>query len=154
VNPETGEVLANANDEITEDLLAKLAAGGIEQMQTLYVNDLDRGAYISSTLRIDETADQWASRVAIYRMMRPGEPPTEDAVENLFHGLFYSDERYDLSAVGRMKFNRRVGRDEIQAPARCRTTTSSTWSASWWNCATAVAKSMTSITSAIAACAR
>jgi DNA-directed RNA polymerase subunit beta len=88
--------------------------GGIEQFQTLYVNDLDRGAYISSTLRIDETADQWASRVAIYRMMRPGEPPTEDAVENLFHGLFYSDERYDLSAVGRMKFNRRVGRDEIE----------------------------------------
>ena len=114
VNSETGEVLANANDEITEDLLAKLAAGDIEQIQTLYVNDLDRGAYISSTLRIDETADQWASRVAIYRMMRPGEPPTEDAVENLFHGLFYSDERYDLSAVGRMKFNRRVGRDEIE----------------------------------------
>ncbi len=114
VNAETGEVLANANDEITEDLLAKLAAGGIEQIPTLYVNDLDRGAYISSTLRIDESADQWASRVAIYRMMRPGEPPTEDAVENLFHGLFYSDERYDLSAVGRMKFNRRVGRDEIE----------------------------------------
>jgi DNA-directed RNA polymerase subunit beta len=114
VNAETGEVLANANDEITEDLLAKLAAGDIEQIQTLYVNDLDRGAYISSTLRIDESADQWASRVAIYRMMRPGEPPTEDAVENLFHGLFYSDERYDLSAVGRMKFNRRVGRDEIE----------------------------------------
>jgi DNA-directed RNA polymerase subunit beta len=114
INAETGEVLANANDEITEDLLAKLADSGIEQFQTLYVNDLDRGAYISSTLRIDETADQWASRVAIYRMMRPGEPPTEDAVENLFHGLFYSDERYDLSAVGRMKFNRRVGRDEIE----------------------------------------
>jgi DNA-directed RNA polymerase subunit beta len=114
VNAETGEVLANANDEITEDLLGKLASGGVEQFQTLYINDLDRGAYISSTLRIDETADQWASRVAIYRMMRPGEPPTEDAVENLFHGLFYSDERYDLSAVGRMKFNRRVGRDEIE----------------------------------------
>jgi DNA-directed RNA polymerase subunit beta len=116
VSAETGEILANANDEITEDLLAKLAASGVEQVQTLYVNDLDRGAYISSTLRIDETADQWASRVAIYRMMRPGEPPTEDAVENLFHGLFYSEERYDLSAVGRMKFNRRVGRDEIEGP--------------------------------------
>jgi DNA-directed RNA polymerase subunit beta len=114
INAETGEILANANDEITEDLLAKLAASGVEQIQTLYVNDLDRGAYISSTLRIDESADQWASRVAIYRMMRPGEPPTEDAVENLFHGLFYSEERYDLSAVGRMKFNRRVGREEIE----------------------------------------
>jgi DNA-directed RNA polymerase subunit beta len=63
---------------------------------------------------MDETADQWAARVAIYRMMRPGEPPTEDAVENLFHGLFYSEERYDLSAVGRMKFNRRVGREQIE----------------------------------------
>ncbi|MDO8347384.1 MAG: DNA-directed RNA polymerase subunit beta [Rugosibacter sp.] len=113
VSQETGEVLANANDEITEELLAKLIEGGVEHIQTLYVNDLDRGDYISSTLRLDETADQWAARVAIYRMMRPGEPPTEDAVENLFHSLFYSDERYDLSAVGRMKFNRRVGRDEI-----------------------------------------
>ena len=114
VSQETGEVLANANDEITEDLLAKLTESGVDQVQTLYVNDLDRGDYISSTLRIDEATDQWAARVAIYRMMRPGEPPTEDAVENLFHSLFYSDERYDLSAVGRMKFNRRVGREEIE----------------------------------------
>jgi DNA-directed RNA polymerase subunit beta len=114
INPETGEILASANDEVTEDLLNKLVIAGVEQAQTLYVNDLDRGAYISSTLRMDETADQWAARVAIYRMMRPGEPPTEDAVENLFHGLFYSEERYDLSAVGRMKFNRRVGREEIE----------------------------------------
>jgi len=114
VSQETGEVLANANDEITEDLLAKLIESGVDRAQTLYVNDLDRGDYISSTLRIDEATDQWAARVAIYRMMRPGEPPTEDAVENLFHSLFYSDERYDLSAVGRMKFNRRVGREEIE----------------------------------------
>jgi len=114
VSEETGEVLANANEEITEELLAKLVEAGVQQVQTLYVNDLDRGAYISTTLRMDETADQWASRVAIYRMMRPGEPPTEDAVETLFHGLFYSDERYDLSGVGRMKFNRRVGREAIE----------------------------------------
>jgi DNA-directed RNA polymerase subunit beta len=113
VDAETGEILAAANEEITESLLAKLMEAGIEDLKTLYVNDLDRGAYISSTLRIDETADQWASRVAIYRMMRPGEPPTEDAVETLFHGLFYSEERYDLSTVGRMKFNRRVGREEL-----------------------------------------
>jgi len=113
VDQETGEVIANANDEITEDLLAKLQSHGVDQLHTLYVNDLDRGEYISSTLRIDETTDQWAARVAIYRMMRPGEPPTEDAVENLFHSLFYSDERYDLSEVGRMKFNRRVGREGI-----------------------------------------
>ncbi len=113
VAAETGEILANANDEITDSLLAKLIESGVGEIKTLYINDLDRGAYISQTLRSDETADQWAARVAIYRMMRPGEPPTEDAVESLFHGLFYSEERYDLSAVGRMKFNRRVGREDL-----------------------------------------
>ena len=117
VNPETGELVGLANDEITEGLLNSLKASGISEFKTLYINDLDHGAYISSTLRIDETADQWAARVAIYRMMRPGEPPTEDAVETLFHGLFYSDDRYDLSVVGRMKFNRRVGRDAIDGSA-------------------------------------
>ena len=114
VDAETGEILANANDELTEDLLATLLAGGVDTLKTLYVNDLDRGPYISSTLRIDETTDQLAARVAIYRMMRPGEPPTEDAVESLFHGLFYSEERYDLSVVRRMKFNRRVNREGLE----------------------------------------
>ena len=110
-NPETGEILASANDEVTEAMVNKFRDGNVSVLHTLYINDLDHGAYISSTLRIDETADQWAARVAIYRMMRPGEPPTEDAVETLFHGLFYSEDRYDLSVVGRMKFNRRVGRE-------------------------------------------
>jgi DNA-directed RNA polymerase subunit beta len=114
VSAETGEVVAKANDEITETLMLKLAETGISELKTLYINDLDHGAYISTTLRADETADQWAARVAIYRMMRPGEPPTEDAVETLFYGLFYSEDRYDLSAVGRMKFNRRVGREAIE----------------------------------------
>ncbi len=114
VDQDSGEILANANDELTEDLLGKLIEAGVGEIQTLYVNDLDRGPYISQTLRIDDSADQTAARVAIYRMMRPGEPPTEDAVENLFNGLFYAPERYDLSAVGRMKFNRRVGRDELE----------------------------------------
>jgi DNA-directed RNA polymerase subunit beta len=113
VDADTGEILANANEEITETLLTKLIEAGVADLKTLYVNDLDRGPYISSTLRTDETQDQWQARVAIYRMMRPGEPPTEEAVETLFHGLFYSEERYDLSAVGRMKFNRRVGREEL-----------------------------------------
>ncbi|WP_332673562.1 DNA-directed RNA polymerase subunit beta [Aromatoleum sp.] len=116
-DPETGELLARANDEITEDLLDKLRIAGVKDMQTLYVNDLDRGAYISQTLRIDETADQWAARVAIYRMMRPGEPPTEEAVEALFQGLFYAEERYDLSSVGRMKFNRRAYPEKIEDKA-------------------------------------
>src|SRR6267142_2604697 len=117
VNKETGEILANANDEITDTLLAKLAEVGVEAIKTVYANDLDQGAYISSTLKIDETADQTAARVAIYRMMRPGEPPTEDAVETLFNGLFYSEDRYDLSAVGRMKFNRRAYPEKIEEKA-------------------------------------
>jgi len=117
VDKDSGEIIANANDEITETLLGQLQAAGITKIHTLYTNDLDQGAYISQTLRADETTDQWTARVAIYRMMRPGEPPTEDAVENLFNGLFFSDERYDLSAVGRMKFNRRVGRDELTGSA-------------------------------------
>ncbi|MDY0012110.1 MAG: DNA-directed RNA polymerase subunit beta [Rhodocyclaceae bacterium] len=114
VDGETGELVARANDEITEDLLGKLREARVAEVFTLFVNDLDRGAYIAQTLRIDETADQWAARVAIYRMMRPGEPPTEDAVEALFQGLFYSEERYDLSAVGRMKFNRRAFPEKIE----------------------------------------
>ncbi|GLU35810.1 DNA-directed RNA polymerase subunit beta [Trinickia caryophylli] len=116
VDAETGEVIANANDEITESTLEKLREAKVKDIQTLYTNDLDQGPYISSTLRIDETADKTAARIAIYRMMRPGEPPTEEAVEALFNRLFYSEDAYDLSKVGRMKFNRRVGRDEITGP--------------------------------------
>jgi|TARA_A100001391_G_scaffold86290_1_gene56659 DNA-directed RNA polymerase subunit beta len=117
VDPDTGEVIASANDEITESMMAEIRAAGIKEVETLYVNDLDRGAYISQTLRSDDTADQTAARVAIYRMMRPGEPPTEDAVEALFQRLFYSEETYDLSRVGRMKVNSRLGRDEETAGA-------------------------------------
>src|SRR6187455_277898 len=108
VNPDTGEIIGNANDEVTETLLAQLRESKVGKVQTLFTNDLDQGPYVSQTLRADETADMNAARVAIYRMMRPGEPPTEDAVEALFNGLFFAEERYDLSAVGRMKFNRRI----------------------------------------------
>jgi DNA-directed RNA polymerase subunit beta len=108
VDKETGEVVANANDEITESLLEKLVDANIASIKTLYSNDLDHGDYISQTLRIDEIPDQYSARVAIYRMMRPGEPPTEESVEALFQGLFFNEERYDLSRVGRMKFNRRA----------------------------------------------
>ncbi|WP_153099206.1 DNA-directed RNA polymerase subunit beta [Paraburkholderia hayleyella] len=116
IDADTGEVIANANDEVTETVLEKLREASIKDIQTLYTNDLDQGPYISSTLRIDETTDRMAARIAIYRMMRPGEPPTEEAVEALFNRLFYSEDAYDLSKVGRMKFNRRVGRDEITGP--------------------------------------
>jgi len=110
VDAETGEILAAANDELTEELLDTLIECGVEQIQTLYVNDLDEGPYISNTLRIDPSSTQLEALVEIYRMMRPGEPPTKDAAENLFGNLFFNPERYDLSDVGRMKFNRRVGR--------------------------------------------
>ncbi|HKA43689.1 MAG TPA: DNA-directed RNA polymerase subunit beta, partial [Burkholderiales bacterium] len=113
VDKTTGEVVANANDEITELLVAKLKEAGVAKIQTIYTNDLDQGPYISQTLRIDETADQMQAQIAIYRMMRPGEPPTEDAVKTLFNRLFFSEDTYDLSKVGRMKFNRRIGRTEL-----------------------------------------
>ncbi len=116
VNTETSEVLAKANEVLTAASVEKLIQSGIAQVNTLYVNDLDRGAYISDTLRIDPTKTRFEALVEIYRMMRPGEPPTRDAAENLFANLFFNTERYDLSAVGRMKFNRRVGREAITGP--------------------------------------
>ena len=112
VDADTGEVVATANEEISESTLNTLRIAGVKTIKTLYTNDLDRGPFISQTLRTDETADQLAARVAIYRMMRPGEPPTEDAVEALFQRLFYSEDTYDLSRVGRMKVNSRLGRGD------------------------------------------
>jgi DNA-directed RNA polymerase subunit beta len=116
VDTETGEVIADANAEITPELLEALLAKGIDTLETLFVNDLDQGPYISETLRIDPTTSDLEAQVEIYRMMRPGEPPTKDAAQNLFHNLFFTPDRYDLSAVGRMKFNRRLGRATEEGP--------------------------------------
>ncbi len=113
VDANTGELLAQANDEITDEQLQNFRKAGVDAVGTLWVNDLDRGPYLSNTLRIDPTKTQLEALVEIYRMMRPGEPPTKDAAQNLFHNLFFTFERYDLSTVGRMKFNRRVGRKEV-----------------------------------------
>src|SRR5690606_37744654 len=113
---DSGEIVARANDELTSEQVEKIIAMGIDRVETIYVNDLDHGPYISNTLRVDPTRTPLEALVEIYRMMRPGEPPTKDAAENLFHNLFFTEERYDISAVGRMKFNRRVGRDEITGP--------------------------------------
>ena len=113
VDLETGELLAAANTEITEELLEQLLEFKDLTLETLYTNDLDRGPYIADTLRIDSSTTPLEAQVEIYRMMRPGEPPTKDSAENLFKNLFFSPDRYDLSAVGRMKFNRRIGRKEI-----------------------------------------
>jgi DNA-directed RNA polymerase subunit beta len=116
IDETTGELVANANDELTLDLIEKLKAANINEFNTLYINELDHGAYISTTLRVDSTNDRLEALVEIYRMMRPGEPPTKDAAEALFENLFFAEERYDLSTVGRMKFNKRLGRDEITGP--------------------------------------
>jgi len=108
-DPETGEALAQANDELTPDKLEKIQASSITEFQTLYINEVNRGPHISNTLRADSTRSQWDAQVEIYRMMRPGEPPTRDAAQRLLQDLFFSPDRYDLSDVGRMKFDSRVG---------------------------------------------
>ena len=113
VDAETGEVFANANDEITQDLLALIRQNGIKKIKTIFTNDIDRGAFISNSLALDPTTNDLEAKVEIYRMMRPGEPPTRESAENLFQNLFFNSERYDLSEVGRMKFNRRLGREQI-----------------------------------------
>ncbi|MGO1328400.1 MAG: DNA-directed RNA polymerase subunit beta, partial [Idiomarina loihiensis] len=112
-NKKTGEVVGHANDVLTLELIAELSEAGIKKIETLFVNDLDHGPYMSETLRVDSSNNRLEALVEIYRMMRPGEPPTREAAETLFDNLFFSEERYDLSTVGRMKFNRRLGREDL-----------------------------------------
>ena len=112
VNPDTGEILFKCNTEIDEEILSEIRKAGLSSVESIYTNDLDRGSFVSDTLRSDSTHTQMEALVEIYRMMRPGEPPTKESAENLFNNLFFSLDRYDLSAVGRMKFNRRLGREE------------------------------------------
>ena len=116
VDTSTGEVIVEANAELSLELMAELVKAGHTKIDTLYINDVDSGAYISDTVRIDSTSNRLEALVEIYRMMRPGEPPTKDAAEALFDNLFFSEERYDLSTVGRMKFNSRVGYDTDTGP--------------------------------------
>ena len=105
---ETGEVILPANTVIDEEVLDNFEKNNISDVSCLYINELDKGPYISTTLRSDPTTNRLEALVEIYRMMRPGEPPTRDSAEQLFKNLFFSPERYDLSDVGRMKFNRRL----------------------------------------------
>lgn len=116
INPETGEILANANDVISAETMKAFVAAKIKVFETLFINDIDHGSYMSDTLRVDPTTNALEALVEIYRMMRPGEPPTKEAAEALFKNLFFSPDRYDLSDVGRMKFNRRVGRKDVLGP--------------------------------------
>ncbi|MGZ8164348.1 MAG: DNA-directed RNA polymerase subunit beta [Methylobacter sp.] len=116
IDESTGELIANVNDELTSALIERIIEKGITELQTLFVNDLDKGPYISNAMRLDVTTNTLEALVEIYRMMRPGEPPTKESAENLFQNLFFTEERYDLSTVGRMKFNRRLGREETTGP--------------------------------------
>ncbi len=114
VDKKTGEVVVKANQELTLEDIEHLLEAGHKSFEVLFTNELDHGAYISETLRIDPTTSRLEALVEIYRMMRPGEPPTKEAAEQLFENLFFNEERYDLSTVGRMKFNLRLGREAQQ----------------------------------------
>ena len=104
-----GDVIP-ANTLLSHEVMVKLAEGGVKQFNILFTNDIDRGSFVADSLRADTTSGREEALVEIYKVMRPGEPPTKEAAENLFNNLFFSSERYDLSPVGRMKFNRRLGR--------------------------------------------
>ncbi|OYV16807.1 MAG: DNA-directed RNA polymerase subunit beta, partial [Methylococcaceae bacterium NSP1-1] len=116
IDQTTGELVANVNDLVTPVIIDRCIDSGITEIDTLFVNDLDNGPYISNAMRLDTTTNALEALVEIYRMMRPGEPPTKESAENLFQNLFFTDDRYDLSTVGRMKFNRRLGREETTGP--------------------------------------
>ena len=109
----TGEIVIEANTVIDEDNLSILEELNLTELETLYINDIESGPYIADTLRADSTTNEIEALVEIYRMMRPGEPPTKEAATTLFTNLFFNAERYDLSAVGRMKFNKRLGMEDL-----------------------------------------
>ena len=106
----TGELVARANEVISQELIEKIMLMDKYELRVLYIDELENGPYISDTLNLDSTTSQLEAQVEIYRMMRPGEPPTKESSEALFNSLFFDESRYDLSSVGRMKLNRRLGR--------------------------------------------
>ena len=114
VDTGSGELIAEANALLDQEVMERMRAAGVTEIDTLYVNDVDRGPYISDTLRVDASRSPIEAQVEIYRMMRPGEPPTKEAAQTLFNNLFFSADRYDLSSVGRMKFNRRIGKEGVE----------------------------------------
>ncbi|WP_343187793.1 DNA-directed RNA polymerase subunit beta [Buchnera aphidicola (Periphyllus koelreuteriae)] len=107
------KLIISANSKFNIENIKKIKKNEINKIKTIFTNDLDHGPYISETLKIDHTTNKTSALIEIYRMMRPGEPPTKEASENLFKSLFFSEERYDLSSVGRMKFNRSLLRKKI-----------------------------------------
>ena len=114
IDKKTGEISIPANSVIDDELLEKIRELGLKEIETLYINNIEAGPYIADTLRADSTTNEIEALVEIYRMMRPGEPPTKEAAQNLFSNLFFNPERYDFSTVGRMKFNKRLGRKDLE----------------------------------------
>jgi DNA-directed RNA polymerase subunit beta len=108
INEKTGEVLAEAGDEISEDTIKAVTEAGIGEISTLHIDHINVGPYIRNTLAVDKNTNRAEALTDIYRVMRPGEPPTPDTAEALFRGLFFDTERYDLSPVGRVKMNARL----------------------------------------------
>ena len=108
---ETGELVCRTNEVLTVESLEKISQIAGCEFKIIYIDELENGSYISDTLNLDSTTSQLEAQVEIYRMMRPGEPPTKDSSEALFKSLFFDEARYDLSSVGRMKLNRRLGRE-------------------------------------------
>ena len=110
----TGEIVLEANTLIDEESMEVLETLNLKELETLYINDIEAGPYMADTLRADATTNEIEALVEIYRMMRPGEPPTKEAATTLFTNLFFNPERYDLSAVGRMKFNKRLNNEVLE----------------------------------------
>ena len=108
INKETGEIVFATNTLLDKPTLKKLVESGVTEFKILYVNTIDSGSYIADTLRNDASSSRQEALVDIYRMLRPGEPPTKESTEILFNNLFFSEDRYDLSDVGRMKLNWRL----------------------------------------------
>src|SRR5579885_1572568 len=111
VNPETGEIFVEAGDELTAANLSTLDEAGIKEVEVLNIDGITIGAYMRNTMAVDKNHSREQALIDIYRVMRPGEPPTLDTAETLFGQLFFDPERYDLSAVGRVKMNMRMGLD-------------------------------------------
>jgi DNA-directed RNA polymerase subunit beta len=118
INEHTGEIFVEAGDELTTQNLKALEEAGVSTIPTLHIDHVTIGPYIRNTLKADKNASREDALIEIYRVMRPGEPPTLETAETLFQGLFFDEERYDLSAVGRVKMNSRLG---IQCPDTVRT---------------------------------
>jgi DNA-directed RNA polymerase subunit beta len=145
VDLESGQIYAEAGDELDPKLLAEIKDQKIKEFQILDIDHVNIGPFIRNTLHIDKNSNHQEALMDIYRVMRPGEPPTIEAATALFHSLFFDSERYDLSAVGRVKMNMRL---ELDAPDTMRSLRR------WLIFAMAVAKSTISTTSATAVCVR